>query len=91
MSEIAAQINRVYRDREYVGSLVIDGPSQRPTEHDDFKVEPPWWCDSFWTRHERDTGMSRMETMQRLFEIKGCSWRPATRREMVRAVRTLPE
>ena len=34
MAEIAEQINRVYKQADYVGSLVVDGEKGRPTEHD---------------------------------------------------------
>jgi hypothetical protein len=44
VEEIADQIQRVYDEADYVGSLVVDGPSDRPTEHDGPKVEPDdWW------------------------------------------------
>ncbi len=44
MADIAAQIEKVYADADYVGSLVVDGPSDRPTEYDGPKDEPPgWW------------------------------------------------
>ncbi|PSN16060.1 hypothetical protein C7293_04195 [filamentous cyanobacterium CCT1] len=56
MAEIRQQIDRVYADADYVGSLVVDGPSdgqgpargQRPTEHDGPKDEPPDWWQRFW-------------------------------------------
>jgi hypothetical protein len=44
MAEISQQIDRVYRDADYVGSLVTDGPTGRPTENTGPRVEPPdWW------------------------------------------------
>jgi hypothetical protein len=48
MAEIRQQIGRVYADADYVGSLVLDGPSGRPTEHDGPKREPPNWWQRFW-------------------------------------------
>ncbi|WP_225886447.1 hypothetical protein [Leptolyngbya sp. PCC 6406] len=48
MAEIRQQIDRVYADADYVGSLVLDGPSDRPTEHDGPKDEPPDWWQRFW-------------------------------------------
>ncbi|MGB3312504.1 MAG: hypothetical protein WBG32_17865 [Nodosilinea sp.] len=48
MAEIREQIDRVYADADYVGSLVVDGPSDRPTEHDGPKDEPPDWWQRFW-------------------------------------------
>jgi hypothetical protein len=53
MAEIRQQIDRVYADADYVGSLVVDGPSDRPTEHDGPKVEPPDWWQRFW-QHQHD-------------------------------------
>lgn len=53
LAEIRQQIDRVYADADYVGSLVIDGPSDRPTEHDGPKVEPADWWEQFWQRHRR--------------------------------------
>ncbi|MEP0948913.1 MULTISPECIES: hypothetical protein [Cyanophyceae] len=56
MAEIREQIDRVYAEADYVGSLVVDGPSdgqgpargQRPTEHDGPKDEPADWWQRFW-------------------------------------------
>jgi hypothetical protein len=63
MAEIRQQIDRVYADADYVGSLVVDGPSDRPTEHDGPKVEPPDWWQQFWQRQRHwlnpdDQGLS---------------------------------
>ena len=34
----------MYADADYVGSLVVDEPHGRPTEHDGPKLETPeWW------------------------------------------------
>jgi hypothetical protein len=46
--EIRQQIDRVYADADYVGSLVVDGPTDRPTEHDGPHYEPPDWWRRFW-------------------------------------------
>lgn len=59
VEEIADQIQRVYDEADYVGSLVVDGPSDRPTEHDGPKVEPDDWWEVFWRRFEDNTGMDR--------------------------------
>jgi hypothetical protein len=91
MAEIATQINRVYRDRQYVGSLVLDGPGNRPTEYKGHKVEPPWWWDSFWKRHEENTGMTRVETFRQLQQRFGPNWRPRTRHHLIYAVRQLDQ
>lgn len=59
VAAIAQQIRRVYDDADYVGSLVVDGPSDRPTEYDGPKSEPPDWWDRFWKRFEDNTGLNR--------------------------------
>jgi hypothetical protein len=48
IAEIREQIDRVYAEADYVGSLVVDGPSNRPTEHDGPHQEPPGWWEEFW-------------------------------------------
>jgi hypothetical protein len=70
IEDIAAQIKRVYDDADYVGSLVVDGPSDRPTEHDGPKTEPPGWWDAFWRRFEGNTGLSRGQAIDVLRWLK---------------------
>lgn len=70
IEDIAAQIKRVYDDADYVGSLVIDGPSDRPTEHDGPKTEPPGWWDAFWKRFEGNTALSRGQAIDVLRWLK---------------------
>lgn len=53
MAEIREQIDRVYAEADYVGSLVVDGPSDRPTEHDGPHQEPADWWQRFWERQRR--------------------------------------
>ncbi len=48
MAQIHRQIDRVYREADYVGSLVIQPDTGRPTEYDrDAETERPfpfpWW------------------------------------------------
>ncbi len=50
VAEIAAEIERVYADADYVGSLVTEGVTSRPTEYDGPKEEPPGWWQNFWDR-----------------------------------------
>ena len=61
MEEIASQIDRVYEDADYVGSLVVDGASQRPTEYDGSKVVPTGWWSAFWNRFEMNTGLNQLQ------------------------------
>ncbi|MDY6940089.1 MAG: hypothetical protein SWY16_20840 [Cyanobacteriota bacterium] len=82
MEQIYEQIARVYEDGEYVGSLVVDGPSDRPTEYDGSKEEPPGWWDAFWQRHETNTGQTREEAIEMLRRLLGPDWMPATEAEL---------
>src|SRR3990170_3337678 len=66
MQAIADQIDRVYEDGDYVGSLVVDGPSDRPTEYDGEKAEPEGWWNAFWKRFEDNIGLDRNEAMDLL-------------------------
>ena len=66
VATVRAQIDRVYRDADYVGSLVTEGETGRPTEHDGPKVQPPGWWSEFWARYERNTGESRQAALKRL-------------------------
>jgi hypothetical protein len=75
MAEIADQIQRVYDDGDYVGSLVVDGPSERPTEYDGPKDEPPGWWEDFWQRFENNTGMTREEAMVLLRSLRAYAGR----------------
>jgi hypothetical protein len=75
MAEIAEQIKRVYSDADYVGSLVIDGPSDRPTEYEGPKTEPEGWWETFWERFEKNTGLTR-EDAQLLWRRLGFKSRP---------------
>jgi hypothetical protein len=61
MQMIADQIERVYSQADYVGSLVVDGGSSRPTEYDGPKEEPAGWWDIFWKRFEDNTGLDQFE------------------------------
>jgi hypothetical protein len=75
MAEIASQIERVYHEVDYVGSLVVDGSSSRPTEYDGPKDEPPGWWDSFWQRFEQNSGLSREEGMAMLRRLRAYAGR----------------
>jgi hypothetical protein len=79
VQEIADQIQRVYAEADYVGSLVVSGETGRPTEHDGPKEEPPGWWDAFWQRFEDNTGMDRQDAYdlwQRLRLNPGRWFRP---------------
>jgi hypothetical protein len=63
VQEIAEQIQRVYQDADYVGSLVVDSDTGRPTEYDGPKEEPAGWWEAFWQRFEHNTSLTREEAM----------------------------
>ncbi|MCG8363899.1 MAG: hypothetical protein MJA27_11280 [Pseudanabaenales cyanobacterium] len=59
LAAIHQQINRVYEDADYVGSLVLDGNTGRPTEYEGPKEEPEDWWERFWRQYEERLGRSR--------------------------------
>ena len=89
MAEIAAQIKRVYNEADYVGSLVTEGSTGRPTEHTGPMYEPPGWWDDFWTRYEANSRMTREETLRMLRELFGPNYRPTTEAQLRRDLRDL--
>lgn len=52
LAGIASQINRVYADGDYVGSLVTGGKTERPTEYDGNKEQPKNWWNDFWNQYQ---------------------------------------
>jgi hypothetical protein len=86
MKAIHQQIARVYDDADYVGSLVVDGQTDRPTEHDGPQQEPPDWWARFWRRYEGNTGQPREEAMEMLHKLKGQSWMPRSEEELRRSL-----
>nr|WP_204105882.1 hypothetical protein [Spirulina major] len=82
LREIKEQIDRVYADADYVGSLVVDGETGRPTEYDGNKVEPPDWWDAFWRRHEGNTGQTREKAIEMLRRLWGENWQPRSPQEL---------
>jgi hypothetical protein len=61
MQEISDQIEQVYEEADYVGSLVVGGESSRPTEYDGPKTQPADWWEVFWKRFEDNTGFDRFD------------------------------
>jgi hypothetical protein len=74
MQEIKDQIDKVYAQSDYVGSLVTEGETGRITEYEGSKVEPPDWWDKFWKRYERNTGESREVAIQKLINLLGVDY-----------------
>lgn len=75
IAAIKAQIERIYAQSEYAGSLVTGGETGRVTEYDGVKVQPTDWWENFWERYEADTGISRYEAIRRLRELLGTNFR----------------
>jgi hypothetical protein len=69
-------LDGVYDGADYVGRLVVDGPSDRSTEYDGSQVEPDDWWETFWRRFEDNTGLDR-EDAYRLWRRLGFRARPA--------------
>jgi len=67
---IAAELNRVYADADYVGSLV-QGSLDRPTAPVDTGGEPPLWWHDFWLKHRLATGETAAQALHRLRTILG--------------------
>ncbi len=91
MAAIARQISRVYEHADAVGSLVTAGHTGRPTEYEGEKIQPPGWWAAFWDRHERNTGMTRDDTMRMLRRLLGPTWMPASEDALVRAVKRVKD
>ncbi len=87
MRQINDQIARVYRDADFVGSLVIDGSTGRPTEYQGPKQEPPGWWEDFWQRYEANSGQSRTEALEMLRRLRGQAWMPASPTDLQKALR----
>jgi len=86
VAEIARQIEKVYLHADYVGSLVTEGRTGRPTGYEGDKTQPPGWWREFWSRHELNTGLTRADTMQMLRRILGPDWTPRSAEELADAV-----
>jgi hypothetical protein len=86
MSEISAQIGKVYKDADFVGSLVVSGETGRPTEYEGDKQQPADWWQQFWKRHQQNTGQTPEQTMQMLHELYGPNWQPRSEKELAKAL-----
>jgi hypothetical protein len=73
--EIKAQIDRVYAQSNFVGSLVTDGATGRQTEYEGVKIQPVSWWKQFWKRHQANTGQSRETSIQKLQQLLGTEWK----------------
>lgn len=84
VQQIQQQIARVYKDADYVGSLVVEGETGRPTEYDGPKFQPPGWWEAFWQRHEANTGQSREQALEMLRRLRGQNWVPESEQQLRR-------
>lgn len=71
LSSIKQQIDRVYAQSDYVGSLVTEGETGRVTEYVGAKIQPADWWEKFWQRHQANTGDSPEVAMTKLQTLLG--------------------
>lgn len=74
VASIKAQVKRVYKEADYVGSLVTHGYTGRPTEWEGDHREPADFWQVFWQYFEADTGLTPEETMRLLEERVTTGW-----------------
>jgi hypothetical protein len=70
LAEIDTQIKRIYDDADYVGSLVTDGPSRRPTEYNGEHTEPENWWEEFWKHSQNRLDLSQSEALDLLRRLR---------------------
>ena len=71
LAEIDEQINKIYEDADYVGSLVTDGRSDRPTEYEGEHQEPEEWWDEFWKHSEQRLNLPQQQALDLLRKLRG--------------------
>ncbi len=71
LAEIDEQIKRIYDDADYVGSLVTDGRTRRPTEYNGNHQEPEDWWEEFWKHSENRQGLGRDAARDLLRRLRG--------------------
>jgi hypothetical protein len=71
LAEIDQQIKRIYDDADYVGSLVTDGPSRRPTEYNGEHTEPENWWEEFWQHSQNRLNLPQSEALNLLRRLRG--------------------
>ena len=75
LDAIKAQIQRVYDQADFVGSLVTDAhAADRLTAYDGPKVQPEDWWTDFWARHQANTGDTPQEARRKLRELLGTDY-----------------
>ena len=71
LAEIDTQIKRIYDDADYVGSLVTDGRTGRPTEYSGEHQEPEDWWEQFWQYSKNRLNLPREEALELLRRLRG--------------------
>ncbi|NJM98248.1 MAG: hypothetical protein HC800_14805 [Phormidesmis sp. RL_2_1] len=71
LAEIDQQIKRIYDDADYVGSLVTDGRTRRPTEYDGEHTEPEDWWEAFWNHSQNRLNLPREDALELLRRLRG--------------------
>ncbi|MEL6855513.1 MAG: hypothetical protein AAFO83_10455 [Cyanobacteria bacterium J06607_13] len=71
LAEIDEQIKRIYDDADYVGSLVTDGRTRRPTEYDGNHTQPEDWWEEFWKHSENRQGLGEEAARDLLRRLRG--------------------
>ncbi|MEL7053159.1 MAG: hypothetical protein AAGM45_15445 [Cyanobacteria bacterium J06588_5] len=71
LAEIDEQIKRIYDDADYVGSLVTDGRTRRPTEYNGNHTEPEDWWEEFWKHSENRQGLGEEAARDLLRRLRG--------------------
>ena len=71
MREIHEQIQKVYDDADYVGSLVLDGRQDRPTEYEGDHTQPDDWWERFWERSRERLDMDEEEARELWERLRG--------------------
>lgn len=89
LADVAGQIERVYKEADFVGSLVTEGDTGRPTEHGGPKFEPPGWWDAFWARRRQDTKQTPEEALELLRRLHGPDYVPSSEAELQRELERL--
>jgi len=71
LAEIDEQIQKIYDDADYVGSLVTDGRTRRPTEYEGNHTEPEDWWEEFWKHSENRQGLGRESALEIWRRLRG--------------------
>jgi hypothetical protein len=85
-ARIGKAIDRIYVDADAVGSLVVDGVTDRVTEPHPAPAWPaPWWqgpCESYTQK----TGEPWSTAIERIQQRLGSDWQPTSARELANAL-----